>query len=79
MHDHITSNKKNLTQKFIRISKVFKNPKKFKKTQNLGLNAWNAWKVKDLEHLPSDLILDKVEKPVGKEFRERKECLEGER
>ena len=65
MHDHITSNKKNLTQKFIRISKVFKNPKKFKKTQNLGLSAWQ---VKDLEHLPSDLILDKIEKLMGKEF-----------
>ena len=63
--DHITSNKQNPTQKFTRISKVFKNPKKFKKTQNLGLNAWH---VKDLEHLPSDLILDKVEKLVGKEF-----------
>ena len=58
MHDHIASNKQHPTQNFHKNLKSFQNPKNFKKTQNLGLNVWNAWRMKDLEHLPSDLRLD---------------------
>ena len=63
---------------FTKYSSIFKNPKIFKKTQNLGLNVWNACKMKDLEHLQSDLTLDKAKNLVGKEFWERKECLGSE-
>ena len=34
--------------------------------------------MKDLEHLQSDLTLDKAKNLVGKEFWERKECLGSE-
>ena len=51
MHDHIASIKQHPTQK---IHKNLKNSKIFQKPQNLGLNCMNAWRMKDLEHLPED-------------------------
>ena len=47
MHEHITPNKQNSTQKFHKILKDFQKSQKFKKTQNLDLNAWNAWRMRD--------------------------------
>ena len=54
MHDHISSNHHNTTQKF---HKNLKNPKNCEKSQNLGLKCMNAWKMKGLEHMPSNLSL----------------------
>ena len=76
IHDHIASKTQHPTQTITKNSSIFKNPKISKKIKNLGLNAW---RMKDLEHLPRDLILDKAEKHLGKEFRVRRECLEGEK
>ena len=54
MHEHTLPKQHNPTQKF---HKNLKNPKMFQKTQNLGLKCMNAWKWRDLEHLPRDLSL----------------------
>ena len=54
MHDHIASIKQHPTQKF---HKNLKNPKNFQNPQNLGLKCMNAWRMNDLGHLSSDLIL----------------------
>jgi len=47
MLEHIGSLKQNPTQKFTKYSSILKNTKKFSKTQNLGLNVWNAWKIEN--------------------------------
>ena len=76
MHEHIESNQHNLTQKF---HKNLKNPKKFQKPQNLGRKCMNAWQIRILGSLPSDLILIKAENAVSGEIWVKKECLEGEK
>ena len=65
MHDHISSNSQSPTQKF---QEKLKNPKNFENPQNLGLECMNAWRMKDLGHLPSDLILVEAEKVVGEKI-----------
>ena len=54
MHEHIMPNQHNPIQKF---HKNLKNPKNFQNPQNLGLKCMNAWRMNDLGHLSSDLIL----------------------
>ena len=56
--DHLN---KNPFQNFSKNSKILKNPKNFQKPQNLGLNAWNAWIMREKEIIPSDLKQGKVE------------------
>ena len=43
----------------------WKTPKKYQKPQNLGLNAWNAWRMREKEHIPSDLKQGNAENHVG--------------
>ena len=38
--------------------------KTLSKTQNLDLNAWNAWRMRDKEIIPSDLRQEKAENHV---------------
>ena len=59
-------------------SSILKYPKKFQKPQNLGLNAWNAWRMREKEHIPNDLKKGKAENHVGWRFRGRRKCLGGE-
>ena len=54
LHQKHNSQPKNFTKH----SSIFKNPKNFKKPQNLGLNVWNAWRMSDRKIIPSDLRLD---------------------
>ena len=73
MHEHLGSFTQNPSQKF------HKNPKIFSKTQNLDLNAWNTWRMRDKEIIPSELRQEKAENHVGWRFWERRECLGGEK
>ena len=58
----------------------FEKPKKKKsKTQNLDLNAWNAWRMRDKEIIPSDLRQEKAENHMDWSFWERRVCLGGEK
>ena len=79
MHEHLGSFTQKPSQKihknFINFEKP---PKIFKKTQNLDLNAWNAWRMRDRKIIPSDLRQEKVENHVGCWFWERRGCLGGE-
>ena len=54
MYEHIISNKKHPTQQF---HKILKNSKNFQKPQNLGLKCMNAWQIRVLGSLPSNLNL----------------------
>ena len=58
IHAHMITSQQNPTQKFWQ---KHNNPPIFlKKVENLGLNAWNAWKKRkrrDRDHLPKDLSL----------------------
>ena len=55
MHEHLGSFTQNSSQKFHKTFINFENPKKISKTQNLDLNAWNAWRMSEREIIPSDL------------------------
>ena len=59
MHEHITSNQPNTTQKF------HKNPKKISKAQNLGLKMHECMKKKGLRTLTKWLRLDLGRKRSG--------------
>ena len=76
MHEHITPKQHIPTHKF---HKILKYPKNFQKPQNLGLKFMNAWKMKVLGHLPSDLILVEAKKAMGREIWVREKCLGRER
>ena len=84
MHEHITTNSQDPTQKFH--EKLKKNPKFFEKPQNPGLNAWNAWEREDIEVIPQEWGLNKAENLIGVKIwewervlnRERSEFCQGE-
>ena len=57
------------------ITKYSKTQKKIQKPQNLGLKCMDAWRMKVLGHLPSDLILLEAENVEGKEIWVREKCL----
>ena len=78
MHEVKISFKQNPSQNFNKHSTILKNPKIFQKPQNLGLNAWNAWIMREKDTIPSDLKQGKAENHVGWRFWERRECLGGE-
>ena len=57
---------------FTKTSSILKKPKKISKTQNLDLNAWNAWRMSKREIIPSDLRQVKGRKSRGlKVLREK--------
>ena len=51
----------------------FEKPQNFSKHQILDLNAWNAWRMKRKESIPSDLKQGEFENHVSWRFWERKE------
>ena len=69
----------NNTTQTHKFHKILKKPKNFQKPQNLGLKCMNAWKMKVLGHIPSDLILVEVENAMGREIWVREKCLEWEK
>ena len=76
MHEHVGSFTQNPSQKFHKNFINFKKSLKiFKKNQNLDLNAWNAWRMKDREIISSDLRQEKAKTHVGWRFWERRGCL----
>ena len=74
MNEILNSIKQNPSQNFNNNSSILKNPKKFQKPQNLGLNARNAWRMKEKEHVPSDLKQGKAENQVGWRIKGRRKC-----
>ena len=60
------------------LHQFWKTPKIFKKTQNLDLNAWNAWRMRDREIIPNDLRQENAKNHMGRRFWERRGCLGGE-
>ena len=78
MHEVLNSFKQHPSQIFYNFTN-FEKPQKFPKTQNLDLNAWNAWRMSDKEIIPSDLRQEKAKNHVASRFRERKVCLGGEK
>ena len=54
MHEVLNLFKQHPSQKLHKIFINFEKPQKFSKTQNLDLNAWNAWRMRDRENIPSD-------------------------
>ena len=61
------------------IPKISQKLQKISKTQNLDLNAWNAWRMRDKEIIPSYLRQGKAKNHMGWRFWERIECLRGEK
>ena len=75
MHDDIEPFSQSPSQKFHKNSTNFENPKKISKTQNLYLNALNAWRMRDKEHTRRKKNDLEVEKLLGREFEVRKKGL----
>ena len=79
MHEILNSFNQKPIPNFNNNSSILKNPQKnFQKPQNLSLNAWYAWRMREKEHIPSDLKQGKAENHVGWRFRGRRKCLGGE-
>ena len=72
MHDDLELFSQSLSQKFHKNSTNFENPKKILKTQNLYLNALNAWRMRDKEHTRRKKNDLEAEKLLGREFEVRK-------
>ena len=72
MHDDLEPFSQNPSQKFYKNSTNFEKPKKFSKAQNLYLNAWNAWRMRDKDHTRCKKNYLKAEKLLGREFEVRK-------
>ena len=64
-------NKKPITN----ISSILKNPKNFSKTQNLGLNVWNAWRKRENKIIPVKKGSLYPENQLGLRFRERERSV----
>ena len=54
MHEASNSFKQHPSQKLHKTFINFEKPQNFQTTQNLDLNAWNAWRMKGREVKPSD-------------------------
>ena len=78
MHEVLRSHKQIPTQKFHQNFINFEKSQNFQNPQNLGLNAWNAWRMREKEHIPSDLKQGKAKNHMGWRFRGRRKCLGGE-
>ena len=72
MHDDLEPFSQSPSQKFHKNSTNFENPKKILKTQNLYLNALNAWRMRDKEHTRRKKNDLEAEKLLGREFEVRK-------
>ena len=79
MHDDLKPFSQSPSQKFHKNSTNFEKPQKFSNTQNLYLNAWNAWRMRDKEHTRSKKNDPETKKLLGREFEVRKKCLGGEK
>ena len=75
MHDDLELFSQSLSQKFHKNSTNFEKPQKIFKNQNLYLNAWNAWKMRDKEHTRSKKNDLEAKKLLGREFEVRKKGL----
>ena len=53
MHEVLSLFKQHPSQKLHKTFINFEKPQKISKTQNLDLNAWNAWRMRDKEIIPS--------------------------
>ena len=54
MHEILNLFKQHPSQKLHKTSINFEIPQYCSKTQNLDLNAWNAWRMRDKEIIQSD-------------------------
>ena len=54
MHEVLNLFKQHPSQKFHKTFINFEKPQNFLKTQNLDLNAWNAWRMRDKEIILGD-------------------------
>ena len=66
MHEILNSFNQKPIPNFNNNSSILKNPQNFfQKPQNLGLNAWNALRMREKERIPSDLKQGKAKNHVG--------------
>ena len=80
MHDDLEPFSQSPSQKFHKNSTNFeKSQKIFKKNQNLYINAWNPWRMRDKKHSRSKKNDLEAKNLLGREFEVRKKGLRGEK
>ena len=79
MHEVLNLLKQHPSQKLHKNFINSKKPQSLSKNKNLYLDAWNEWRMRDKEIIPSDLRQEKAENLLGMKFGMSERCLGGEK
>ena len=79
MHEDFKEFSQKQPKNFTITSSILKTPQKFSKTQKPRSNAWNAWRMKDLDTYQVMRNLIKAEKKLRMKFGMREGSLGGEK